>query len=247
MSETEVDLLTPDGAMNTVVIHPDEGGPFPVVLLLMDANGIRECLTDIARRIATVGYYVVMPNLFYRKARSVHIGPTRNHPDAEANLKKLQSYVGSLNNGLVASDVGAVLDFLLEQEQGKSGPVGVVGYCMSGAFAMTSAARYRDRIGCVASYYGTRLVTDREDSPHLVAKDISAEMYFAFAEHDHYVPLETVDKFKSILEAAGARHQIEVYPGTDHGFVFADRPTFNKAASEKHWERLFPLLLRTLG
>ena len=64
MIEQTIDIQTKDGAMETFIVHPERGGPFPPVLLLMDAPGIREELRDMARRMATSGYYVLLPNLY---------------------------------------------------------------------------------------------------------------------------------------------------------------------------------------
>ena len=52
--------------MPTFVVHPDGAGPFPVVLFYMDAPAMREELHEMARRIAGQGYYVLLPDLFYR-------------------------------------------------------------------------------------------------------------------------------------------------------------------------------------
>ena len=93
MIERELDIATQDGAMNTWTVRPDDGGPLPVVLMLMDAPGVREGLREICRRIAQSGYYVLLPNLYYRTTREFELGATRDHPDAEANLKKMFAMV----------------------------------------------------------------------------------------------------------------------------------------------------------
>ena len=110
MIERELDIATQDGAMNTYTVRPDDGGPFPVVLMLMDAPGVRDGLREICRRISQSGYYVLLPNLYYRTTREFVLGPTRNHPDGEANLKKMFAMVASISNAKVAADAGAVLD-----------------------------------------------------------------------------------------------------------------------------------------
>ena len=113
MIERELDIATQDGAMNTYTVRPDDGGPLPVVLMLMDAPGVREALREICRRIAQSGYYVLLPNLFYRTTREFVLGPTRDHPDAEANIKNMLAMVASIPNDKVAADVGIILDRLL--------------------------------------------------------------------------------------------------------------------------------------
>ena len=152
MIERELDIATQDGAMNTWTVRPDDGGPLPVVLMLMDAPGVREGLKEICRRIAQSGYYVILPNLYYRTIRDFVCGPTRNHTDAEANRKRMFGYLESISNAKVAADVGVILDRLPSMPDAREGKVGLVGYCMSGAFVTAAAAAHPDRIACFASY-----------------------------------------------------------------------------------------------
>ena len=247
MIERELDIATQDGAMNTYTVRPDDGGPLPVVLMLMDAPGVREALREICRRIAQSGFYVLLPNLFYRTTREFVLGPTRDHPDAEANIKKMLDMVASIPNDMVAADVGTILDKLSSMADARPGKVGLVGYCMSGAFVTVAAARHPDRIGCFASYYGTRLITDKPDSPHLMLGDIKAEGYYSFAEHDTYVPLDKVAAFEKLLASAPFPSRSETEMGTHHGFAFTDRGYYHQAACEKHYERMLALYRRHLG
>lgn len=247
MIERELDIATQDGALNTYTVRPDDGGPLPVVIMLMDAPGVRDGLREICRRISQSGYYVLLPNLYYRSTREFVLGPTRDHPEAEANLKKMFAMVGSLSNAKVAADTGAVLDRLASLPDARSGKVGLVGYCMSGAFVTAAAAAHADRIGCFASYYGTRLITDKPDSPHLMLGDIAAEGYYAFAEHDTYVSLPEVTKFESLLAAAPFPSRLEIELGTHHGYAFSDRGNLHEAAREKHYERMLALYRRHIG
>ncbi|MEO8656779.1 MAG: dienelactone hydrolase family protein, partial [Ramlibacter sp.] len=119
--------------------------------------------------------------------------------------------------------------------------------CMSGPFVMAAAASFPDRIKAIASIHGANLVTDREDSAHLMAPRIRCESYFGCAETDKWAPREVVDKLKAALVAAGTPHRIEWYPGAEHGFVFPLRAgIYEKASAERHWERLFDLFGRRL-
>ena len=126
MIEHHVDIPTADGAMNSFVVHPEEGGPFPVVLFYMDAPGKREELHDMARRIASVGYYVVLPNLYYRVTREFVM--VRN----EEGYKRMFDMLRGLSNAMVMRDTAAMLAFVDDQPRAKARSVGTVGYCMSG-------------------------------------------------------------------------------------------------------------------
>jgi carboxymethylenebutenolidase len=241
MIEREVDLETADGTMNTFVAHPEEGGPHPAVLFYMDAPGKREELHDMARRIATAGYFVALPNLYYRRAREF-----RMQRD-EAGMKEMFAMMGHLSNAMVVADTRALLDFVDASEAAARGPVGAVGYCMSGPFVFAAAAAYPERFAATASIYGAGLVTDHDDSPHLTAAQIRGEIYFACAEIDRYAPKEQIDALEACLAATDVAHRIEWYPGVEHGFAFPQRDgIYDKTAAERHWERLFALFARNL-
>ena len=154
--------------------------------------------------------------------------------------------MGTLSIALVLEDTAELVTFANEDPAAAAETMGAVGYCMSGQHAISAAARYPERIKAAASIYGTQLITDQPDSPHLTAPKAKAEMYVAFAETDHYVPLTMVEPFREALKAGGVKAEIEVYMGAEHGFAFPQRPAFNKAAAERHWERLFALFGRTL-
>lgn len=241
MIEREVDLETADGTMNTFVTHPEEGGPHPAVLFYMDAPGRREELHDMARRIATAGYFVALPNLYYRRTREFRLRRD------EAGMKEMFAMMGHLTNGMVVSDTRALLGLVDVSEAATAGPVGAVGYCMSGPFVFAAAAAYPERFAATASIYGAGLVTDRDDSPHLTAEQIRGEVYFACAEIDRYAPKERIDALAAHLAGTDVEHRIEWYPGVEHGFAFPQRDgIYDKPAAERHWERLFALFARNL-
>ena len=247
MQEYETEIRTDDGAMDTFVCHPDEGGPFPTVIMYMDAPGMREELRDMARRIGTVGYHVLLPNLYYRTGREGNYGfdLARIRVDNDER-EKMFGVMRTLTNGRIVADTAPLLTFVRDAAAAADGPVGCVGYCMSGQFVVAAAAAYPDNFTAVASYYGVGLVTDADDSPHLAADKISAEVYLAFASDDPYVPQRILDALPGIMEGAGVNHRIEVYPETEHGFAFPQRPAYRKAAAERHWERMFSLFARRL-
>jgi len=144
-------------------------------------------------------------------------------------------------------DVAAMLAFADRQNEVKRGPVGCHGYCMSGPYALAAAARYPERIAAAASYYGTWLVSDAEESPHLSLGKVKGELYIACAEHDELAPLPMVERLGMLFRDAGATGEIELYPGVHHGFAFPQRWCYDKPAAERHWERLISLYRRRLG
>ena len=253
MKEHIARIAAPDGVMETFVTQPDEGpedgGPHPVVLFYMDAIGVREELKDMARRIGTAGYCVLLPNLFYRVAGidDVLLDAKRIEVKGSAERERFWGLVRSVSNDRVAADTRPLLDYARSLDGAAPGPAGCVGYCLSGQFVYTVAARYPGEIAAAASYYGAGIVTDRPDSPHLLTAAIRAELYLAFAEDDIWVPDASVEALARCLEGSGVRHRIERYAGAHHGFAFPDRHCYDKAAAERHWERMLALFRRNLG
>jgi len=246
MIERQLEIATADGASTTFIVHPERDGPHPVIVFLMDAPGIREELRDMARRLATVGYYVMLPNLYYRQG-VMELGEIPfGNDDASPQRKRMFQLAGSLSIPMVMSDCAAMLAFADQDDAAGNGPAGAVGYCLSGRFAVYTAATFPDRIAAAASIYGTRFITERPDSPHLALRKAPAELYFACAEFDHFVPLSDVETLKATLSAAEANAEIELYPGVHHGFAFPERPAFDKPSAERHWERLLALFRRRL-
>jgi carboxymethylenebutenolidase len=245
MIEQTVEIPTKDGRTTTFIAHPERGGPHPIVLFFMDAPAIREELRDMARRIATAGYYVMLPNLYYRKG-VLELADLPPLAEAEAR-KRMFDLMGSINIGMVMDDADALLDFADRDPAASPGPAAAIGYCMSGQYAINAAARHPERIACAASLYGVQLVTDAPDSPHLAAQKSKAELYFACAEHDTYAPLEMVQALDASLKDAGVNAEVEIYAGVHHGFAFPQRAVYDKPAAERHWERLFALFRRNLG
>ena len=241
MKEDHVDIQTRDGSMNTFITRPDEGGPFPTVLFYMDAPGKREELHDMARRIATVGYYVMLPNLYYRDVREFNLfegGQTR---------ERMSELMDHLTNSMVCDDTQAMFDYMENEPDARDGAVGITGYCMSGPFVFAAAAAFPERIKAAASVHGVKLYTDAVDSPHLNADKIQGEMYFACAEHDHLAPPSMIDPLDEHLKSTGINYRIEWYPAAQHGFVFPDRDgMFSKESAERHWARLFAMFERNV-
>ncbi len=154
--------------------------------------------------------------------------------------------IKSVNHDMVVADTEALLAALAKEPDAAPQPYGQVGYCMSGRYAVSAAVQFPDRVKAAASIYGTHLMTDEPDSPHRTALTADAELYFACAEFDRWVPLETIDPLRQTLAAGGVKAEVELYPGAHHGFAFPKRPVYHRDAAERHWERLLALYRRNL-
>jgi carboxymethylenebutenolidase len=234
-----VDIQTLDGSMNTYITHPAKDGPFPVVIVLMDLFGLRPELYDLAQRLAAFGYYVMMPNLYYRRQREF------DQQAVEPSL--LFEHMHSLSNACVCEDIKTLMQFATTDSAAKTEKVGCVGYCMSGPFAFSAASAFPDQITAAASFHGVRLCTEAADSPHLNAHKIKGEIYFGCAENDDFAPQEMIDALDKHLTQTGINYHLEIYPGTGHGFVFKSRPdSYHQPSEEQHWKRLQDLFERNL-
>lgn len=243
MIETDETLQTGDGLMPTFIVRPDEGGPFPLVVFWMDALGIREELRDMCRRIASAGYAVYLPNLFYRDA-SPSFDPA---PLAQGVLDpKMVELNRTLTMEMTSRDCASLLSHA-KQNPAISMPAAVIGFCMGGRHAISAAARYPGDFAAMASLHGGMLVNDSETSPHRLISHMQAEAYFGWADQDRVAPPEHSAIVEAELRARGLPWRLEKHPGALHGFTFPERYCYNKAAAERVWSRLFSLFARTLA
>jgi len=242
MIEQDVLVTTKHGTMPCFTVRPDGPGPYPGIIFYMDAPGIREELRNMARRIAKAGYFVILPDMYYRMGLLRFDIPHRT----DAMSVVIRGAMNHLTNALVTDDTAAMLAYLDAQTEVKPGPVGCVGYCMSGRYITTAAARFPYRITAAASLYGVGIVTDQEDSPHLLLEKVQGELYYAFAEHDQTVPDHVIPDLKAALQKTGVTSTVDIYPGTHHGFAFPERAVYDTLAAEDSWAKIFALWARKL-
>lgn len=241
MIERQVDIQTPDGVMPTFEFHPEEGGPYPIVLYLMDAPSIRPALRDMASRLATAGYYVLLPFLYYRASPYREFGAS----DEDMHLRR-ELMQGVTREGILP-DATAMLEFAsANPKANSSGPIGAVGFCMSGPLVMALAQHMPDRVAAIASVHGAWVVTDQPDSPHTQLDRIRAEVYFAWADDDPTATAAEMQIMDSAMAAAGIDYRIDFMAGAVHGFAPAGE-RYHRQASEQHWERVHALLQRNLS
>ncbi len=245
MIEQTLDIQTTDGQMETFYCRP-ERGTHPAVFFLMDAPGIREELHDMARRLATSGYCVLLPNLYYRAGRDTKYGPDVL-TKGSAEQARMRAVRTKMTIPPVMQDIADMMKFIDAQSAVAKGPIGIHGYCMSGPYALAAAARYPDRIAAAASFYGTWLVSDAVESPHLNLAKARGELYIGCAEHDELAPLTMVEELRGLFKQSGNPGELEIYPGVHHGYAFPQRWCYDKTAAERHWERLLALYRRRLS
>ena len=241
-----VDVRTPDGIADAYLARPDDDGRHPGVLLVMDAFGLRPQIEQMADRIASHGYVVLAPNVFYRAGRA----PVAQMPDPgepaqrEPFMEKIRPLMQELTPERIVRDGAAYLDRL--EEVGR-GPVAITGYCMGVRVGWRIAAAYPERVAALGGFHGGGLVTDDEDSPHRSAGRIAAELYLGHADNDRSMTAEQIATLERALDDAGVRYRSEVYAGAMHGYTMADTAAYDEAAAERHFSELLGLLDRTVA
>ncbi|WP_163997152.1 dienelactone hydrolase family protein [Pyxidicoccus caerfyrddinensis] len=241
----DVDIKTADGTMDAKLFHPEGNGPWPAVILLVDAFGIRPVFEEMGHRLSKEGYVVLLPNVFYREGHASKLDLNGSFEN-ETFKKRIYGLIGGLTPERQKMDAGAELDFLARNPLVKGAKVGVVGYCMSGGIAVRMAADFPDRIGAAASNHGGRLATDAPDSPHRLVGKVKGELYFGHADNDGSMPAEAIQKLEAALKESGIKHRSELFVGKRHGYSVAGSAAYDKDASEQHWTRLIDLFGRTL-
>jgi carboxymethylenebutenolidase len=242
MLEKEVVVSTKHGSMPTFAACPDGPGDHPGIIFYMDAPGIREELRNMARRIARHGYFCLLPDLYYRLG-TIRLDLMQRD---DAKMAVMRAVMNSQSNAFVVDDTAALLAYLDAQDKARPGPVGCVGHCMSGQYITTVSARFPHRMAAAASLYGVGIITDKEDSPHLLLDRIKGELYYAFAETDQAVPAHIPGDLKKALDKADAKYELKVFPGTHHGFCFPERAVYDTLAAEETWSKIFAMWDRCL-
>lgn len=245
MVEKDVEIELSDGPVWGVLFAPDDGATHPGVLHLTDIGGIRDAHRTMARRLVAEGYVVLMPHVFFRTGKP----PMFDFPakmGEERTMKRLAEITGPLPPAVQEQDGAAYADFLAKQAGVAAGPMGVVGYCFTGAFALRTAAARPERIAAAASFHGGGLYKDDDSSPHRVLPRVKARLYFGYAVEDRSMPVEATRELDAALAAWGGKFQSETYEGAHHGWTVPGSPVHNPAQADRAFAKLAELFAATL-
>ncbi|HEY9331782.1 MAG TPA: dienelactone hydrolase family protein [Streptomyces sp.] len=232
-------IPTADGRADAFAAFPDDGERHPGVLMYPDAFGIRPVLRDMACELAGHGYYVLVPNIFYRYGPTPvielpeHIGAEERPAVFAQLMPMIEAHTGE--RALGDADADAYLGFLTDRPESDAGPVAVTGYCIGGLLATRTAVAHPGRVAALAAFHGP-VGADGTDG---FAK-LTAEVHFGHAASD--LTPEALAELNRGLDAAGVNYTSEIYPGSVHGFTMSDTDAFDAGALRQHWDRLLPLL-----
>jgi carboxymethylenebutenolidase len=245
MIEATADLKTADGVMAVRTFRPGEGTRHPAVLFYMDGPGVREALAGMARRIASNGYLVLLPDLYYRSGPHAPFDGATVFTDPSERARVV-ALIKEVTPARATSDTAALLEWLKTDAAGNPAKVGTVGYCMGGGPALRAAGTFPDRVAAAASYHGGRLATDTPDSPHVVASSARGRLYVGYAENDASFPEDQRQRLEQALTRAGMSYTIERYHAP-HGFAVPDLPAYDETAAARHWTTLLALFRDALA
>jgi carboxymethylenebutenolidase len=211
----QLELATADGTMPTWIHRPEIAGPHPLVMYLMDAPSIRPALHDMASRLATAGYYVMLPYLFYRG------GPYREFGTSDEDMHARRDLMGTVSPTGILADAAAMLAHAEADDAADPTRFGAVGFCMSGGLTLALAKAHPDRMVAAASIHGAWLVRDTVDSPHLGLEAATAEVYLGWCDNDPTAPRRLTAGRWSLraLEAAGLTYTLDFYTDAVHGYA----------------------------
>lgn len=252
MEERLIEIPMASGAMDIFIVHPSDPGTYPAIIIYMDVWGLREELFDIARRVATVGYYCAVPNFYYRQGKIRH--EFRNERNQMITLDRLDEETRNrvlaplqqLTDSMVIEDTGELLEFIDADPAARNGaPLGCIGYCMGGRHAFRVIGHYPARFLASASLHGTDLIT-AVDSPHLSVLKAKAEVYCGFGERDRHTPPTMVNTLAQTLPASSVTYRYEVHKSADHGYALPERDVYDKRSANRDWEIIFPMFHRRL-
>jgi carboxymethylenebutenolidase len=254
--ERRLDVRTQDGVLDCYLFTPDQAasagtpGPaatrWPLVIVYMDAFGIRSALAGMAERLASHGYAVALPNLYYRHGGFAPFDP-KAVAAGGAERDRFKAMIASITNTMVMADTAQLIAALDTSPLVRRGPIAVVGYCMGGGFALSAAGTFPERVAAGASFHGGSLATDKPDSAHLLAPRIRARLYVGVAGIDPTFDDAQRQRLQEALDAAGVTCVLEVYEGAKHGFAVDEHLAYDRQAAERHWSALTALLRDTLG
>ena len=242
MSRQDVNIPTPDGDARAFVFTPNEGqGPWPTVLFYMDGLAIRPALFEMGERLASNGYYVLMPDMFWRLGGYEPLVPSEVFANPERRQEFFSKFMTSTDPVKAMRDTGAFFDWLDKQPKAKADKIGVTGYCMGGAMALRAAGAFPHRVVAAGAFHAGGVVTDQPDSPHLLAPKIKAKVLVGGADQDSHFTADQCAALDKAMQDAGVDAKVGIWTGALHGYAPPDMPVFDPEHAERHWREMLAL------
>jgi carboxymethylenebutenolidase len=219
--------------------RPASGGPYPGLVVVMEAFGLNDNIRQLTDRFAAEGFIAIAPNLFFRFPDNVV---------PYSDLPRAITLVAKLNDDQVVADMNAAVAYLKTLKETKPN-IGTTGFCMGGRVAFLAAAR-NNEIMATAPFYGGGMTSPRPGggkAPIEYAANLRAKVMAFFGGKDSFIPLADVDKFRDALKGAGKDPEIVLYADAEHGFMCDERPSYHRAAAKDAWGKVIAFFKQQLG
>jgi carboxymethylenebutenolidase len=245
VTESDVNIKTPDGTADCYFVHPASGTGAGVVVW-PDILGLRPAFRTMGKRLAESGYSVLVVNPFYRskKAPVIAEGAKFSDPAVSAAVRPM---AGALNPTTHVTDAKAFVAWLDTQASvSKTRKIGTTGYCMGGPMVMRTAAAVPERVGAAATFHGGGLASAAADSPHLLVPQMKAQSLHCVAQNDDQRDANAKVLLKEAFDKAKLLTEIEVYPAM-HGWCAIDSEQYDMEQAERAHARLLVLFGKALA
>jgi len=236
---SEVLIPTGGATMPGHLAKPATGGPYPALVVVMEAFGLNDQMRRITDKFASEGFVTFAPNLYFRQPNNV-VG----YNDLPGAIRLM----GLLKDDQIVADMTASIDYLKTLKEVKPA-FGTVGFCMGGRISFLTACRNSD-LKATAPYYGGGMVKSRQPdakAPIDYVEGLKAPVLAFFGGKDAFIPLTEVDEFRDALRKAGKAAEVVLYPDADHGFMCDERPSFHPTHSKEAWAKTIAFFKQNLG
>lgn len=235
--------LAGGGEMGGYLARPKSGGPFPAVLVYMEIFGVNPHIRDVVERVAREGHLALAPDFFHRTGPGVEYGYD------DAGFAGGMKLLGALRADEMIADAKTAIAWLRQRPDVRGDRIGAMGFCIGGH--MTYLTACETDVRAAASFYGGGIAAPAGPggAPSTLGRTgkIRGKILCLFGGEDSFIPNDQVDAIRAALAKHGARHEIVVYPGADHGFFCDRRGTYQKAAAEDAWKRVKQLFREELA
>ncbi|TAN24775.1 MAG: dienelactone hydrolase family protein [Actinomycetota bacterium] len=218
--------------------RPEGGADLPCVILLHERYGLVKHTEDLAEKLASSGYVVVAPDLFYA------------YPDQES-LRRGDVGV-KLTDAEVTEEIDDVCAVLDQIKGADSSRLGMVGVCQSGRYSIAYGAR-RPLKACV-TFYGAAQESDwavnefQPDGLAALIAQLEAPVLGIFGEKDHVISINDVRRLRSALEEHQKSYRIKIYADAPHGWLNDTMPgRYRPAIAAAAWSELLKFFDETLN
>jgi carboxymethylenebutenolidase len=225
-----VKIPVKDGEIPAYRAQPASGKNLPIILVIQEIFGVHEHIQDVVRRLAKLGYLAIAPELFVRQGDVLKL----------SGIEEIRTVVAKVPDAQVFSDLDATLAWAVKSSKGNIDRVGITGFCWGGRITWLYAA-YNPKVKAGVAWYGRLVGTSTTLTPKHpvdIAPTLSVPVLGLYGGKDTGIPLDGVEKVRTLLTSGGSKSAIVVYPEAPHAFFADYRPSYRETEAKDGWNRL---------